>query len=339
MSFRLLGVGSPLVDYSLAVTENFLQKSAPCTKGATVHISPAEKTAVLNKFDGNYLRTPGGSAANTLRTFTALGGQGSHFGKTGNDDDGNFFTQAMILAGCDDFLILQDEFSATGYCLTLVTPDGERTMLSDLGASLRINENDLKKIDFSRFNFLLLEGYLIREPWIPFLLEQARNAGCKTALDLNNFEMVSSFREIFRQVITSEVSLLLANEAEMQALFPGKDQSGIIAELQKTVPLAVFKRGENGALIVEKNNVTTVPSVKTAVKDTTGAGDFFAAGFFYGLSKNLPYHLCGRIGAMCAGAIIAENGTVLNDEVFNLLKHNIENEVKNELQSQRYHAG
>ena len=146
MSFQLLGAGSPLVDYSLAVTENFLQKSVPCTKGATAHISPAEKTAVLNNFDGHTLRTPGGSAANTLRTFTALGGRSSHFGKAGNDDDGNFFAQAMLNAGCDDSLILKDDVFATGYCLTLVTPDGERTMLSDLGASLRINENDLKKI-------------------------------------------------------------------------------------------------------------------------------------------------------------------------------------------------
>ena len=86
-------------------------------------------------------------------------------------------------------------------------------------------------------------------------------------------------------------------------------------------------------MIVEKTAVTAIPAIKTAVKDTTGAGDFFAAGFFYGLSRKMAYPLCGRLGTLCAGAIIAEKGTLLSDENFNLLKYNINKEVQNELQS------
>ncbi len=333
MAFQLLGVGSPLVDYSLSVSEKFLSAHSPCSKGATAHISQAEKDTLLNCFDGTCLRTPGGSAANTLRTFTALGGSGALFGKAGNDDDGRFFCDALYSAGTENSLIFRDKSSPTGYCLTLVTPDGERTMLSDLGASLNINTEEVKKIDFSNYSFVLLEGYLIREKWIPELVDSARRAGCRIALDLNNFEMVNRYRESFLQIINSGIFLLLANDAEMQSLFPGKNRNEIIGSLQQKVPLALFKLGQEGALIVEKTAVTAIPAIKTAVKDTTGAGDFFAAGFFYGLSRKMAYPLCGRLGTLCAGAIIAEKGTLLSDENFNLLKYNINKEVQNELQS------
>lgn len=323
MAFHLLGTGSPLVDYSLAVTEEFLQKYSPCAKGATVHISNAEKNIITDACNGSFLRTPGGSAANTLRTFTALGGKGAHFGKTGNDADGDFFCRAMRQTGCDDSLLLKDEIFSTGYCLSLVTPDGERTMLSDLGASLKVTADDVKKIDFSRYDFLLLEGYLIREKWLTVMLTAARAGSCKIALDLNNFAMVEQYREIFTEIINSGIDLLFANEAEMQALFPGKERQEIVKLLPEKVPMAIFKLGKDGALIVKKDSVTAIPAIPTVVKDTTGAGDFFAAGFFYGLSLGLPHHLCGQIGTLCASAIIAGSGTVLSKENWNSLKNKI----------------
>ena len=169
MSFKLLGTGSPLVDYSLEISDAALAETVPDGKGCTRNISHQERDVILCR-GNNICRSPGGSAANTIRAFSRLGGTASLFGKTGNDEDGDFFRSQLLTAGADDSLLLQTDFSGTGYCLSLITPDAERTMLSNLGASLDIAVADVEKVPFGNFDFLLMEGYLACELWsIPLL--------------------------------------------------------------------------------------------------------------------------------------------------------------------------
>lgn len=326
MSFKLLGAGSPLVDYSLEISDAVLENIVPDGKGCTRNISHQEKDQVLCRGE-NICRSPGGSAANTIRAFSRLGGTAALFGKAGYDDDGKFFREQLTASGADDSLLLETDFNGTGYCLSLITPDAERTMLSNLGASLDIAVEDVKKINFSDFSFLLMEGYLCCESWSIPLLQKAKNAGIPVALDLNNFELVRRKRELFNFLVNNYTDLLFANEEEIKALLDVADIDGIENKLH--LPQAVIKLGREGALLVtQPGKVIKVPPVPVEkLKDTTGAGDFYAAGFFFGMSRNLSGEKCCRLGALCASAIISVTGTELNDEQWNLLKNNINNEV------------
>ena len=328
MSFKLLGVGSPLVDYSLTVSDEFLEHHVPGGKGCTRNITDSEKEAILRAARKVFCRTPGGSAANTIRIFAALGGHAALFGKSGDDDDGEFFRDALKKCGADTAAVIPDGNFSTGYCLSLITPDAERTMLSNLGASVQVEIGDLEYIDIRSFDFILMEGYLSGEKWFDRLIGDARRNGCRIALDLNNYELVAKYRDRFLKTLDSGIDLLFANSQEISQLFPDKKTTEIIALLQKRIPVTVLKLGRDGALIITGKEVISIDAEKNIeVKDTTGAGDFFAAGFLYGLSKNAPMEICGRAGTLCAAAIISELGTSLTEEKANKLKNIIQKEV------------
>ena len=326
MGFKLLGVGSPLVDYSLEISDAELKKIVPDGKGCTRRLSRQERSLIFGS-GKNLIFTPGGSAANTVRALARLGGQSALFGKIGDDADGEFFCQQLRIAGADDSLIAVSEKIATGCCLSLITPDAERTMLSDLGASLDISENDLQKIPFGEFSCLLLEGYLSCEKWSVPLLKMAKASALPAALDLNNYELVKNNREYFLSLTNSYIDILFANEQEISALL-GTDDPYMIMD-QVNSAMVVLKRGKNGSVLILKKDrkIIEIESIKTGrVKDTTGAGDFYAAGFFYGMSRNWQLADCCRAGSACASAIISRTGTLLSEEEWDQL-HKFVNEV------------
>lgn len=333
MAFKLLGAGSPLVDISLAVSGDFLEKFVPGGKGGTRNISSAVRDVIIEAAaNPPLLLSPGGSAGNCVRMFSALGGGSALFGKIGNDEYSDFFRHIFREYGVDDTLLITDHLLDTGYCLSLITDDAERTMLSDLGASLAVTNEDLNRIDFSKFGWLLLEGYLVDGVWVEEFLCRARKNKCKIAIDLNNFELVYRKRDLFNLIIDHGIDLIFANIREIEALFGSEDIEQIADLLTKRVPMAVIKLGPDGAYVISGNQRIMIPAVRElSVVDTTGAGDFFAAGFFYGLSRNMPLAVCGRLGALTAAAIIVKNGTLLNKNELKCLINAIDNEVKNEL--------
>lgn len=328
--FKLLGIGSPLVDYSLEVSEFFLKKHVPGGKGCTRNISSDARDAILGN-SSNIHKTPGGSAANTVRALAQLGGCAALFGKTGNDNDGKFFRECLKNDGADDSLLITDYRNNTGYCLSLITPDAERTMLSNLGASTAISTDEVKSIlPFFNCSCILIEGYLIGEAWIKHFLEYAEENNISIAIDLNNPELVSANRGYFRDIVDNHVDILFANGEEIKALFDSSTVEQACRQLN--IPTAIIKLGGKGSLLMtssdRQQNITSIPpEYVSAVKDTTGAGDFYAAGFFYGKSINLPLEQCCRIGTLCAAAVIQQTGTILNENQWNQLKINIKNEV------------
>jgi sugar/nucleoside kinase (ribokinase family) len=326
-NFRLLGAGSPLVDYSLEVSEELLQKTVPGGKGCTRNISLPEKQKILS-LSPSVLRSPGGSAANTVRIFSALGGSADLFGKLGDDGDAGYFIDRLTAAGAEGKLLVKDGRFHTGYCLSMITPDSERTMLSDLGASAELDTADLDIIDFRNFGCIILEGYMIRQVWLDEFIRRAKEAGCKIALDLNNFELVNDFHGEFLKVLAKGIDLLFANEQEAQQLCRSEKRSEIIAFLQKNVSTAVIKLGKNGAVFVDQDNIINTPALANCrVVDTTGAGDYYAAGFLFGMNCGCPPAKCAALGAICAGAIIGKTGVLLNESELQQLKYNINKEV------------
>ena len=323
MGFRVLGIGSPLVDYSMEVDDSFLDVHVPGGKGASRPLPSKKKEALLHGAD-RFLCTPGGSAANSIRIFASLGGEAAFLGTNGVDREGRIFRESLRRSGVDDTLLQDDGSRPSGCCITLVTPDAERTMLFNLADSPKLTERDIDGIDFGQFDCVLLEGYLLHEEWWDALLRRASGAGCRIAMDLNNFELVAANREVFRKYVERYVDILFANEQEAAALFPGEEMDALIAGISACAATSVVKLGENGSLIATEGKVVQVPARREIqVRDTTGAGDYYAGGFLLGMARGGSPEQCGRIGTLCAAEIIQTPGTVLEDPVVEHLKQSI----------------
>ncbi|MCI5778545.1 MAG: adenosine kinase [Lentisphaeria bacterium] len=325
MSLRLLGVGSPLVDYSAQVPEEFIRSRLSGGKGGTRNIGPAEKAELLAVCPGPVTVSAGGAAANTVMAASELGVRGALLGKLGCDADGERFLRDMRMAGADVSELRTDPDTATGYCVALVTPDAERTMRSDLGASLNLTPAEVGQCDFSRYDRVLLEGYFVNTDIFEPVMLRARAAGVGVAVDLCNYELVTAGRERFTRLIARYADMVFANRDEAAALTGKKEPDPMARALAKICRTAVVKLGADGAIIASENRLEAVPPVRVGrVVDTTAAGDYFAAGFFYALGRGRSAARCGAAGARCAAEIIQYPGTKLPREAWNKLKAELE---------------
>ncbi len=320
----LLGVGSPLVDYSAAVPDDFLTEHVSGSKGGTLNITDADKEYLSQNMATPFYRVAGGAAANTVMAAAELGVSASLFGKLGNDENGSIFRDAMRKSGASDADLLTDPAMPTGYCLTLVTPDAERTMRSNLAASANISVADAENFDFSRFQWILLEGYFIGTDFFEKCMIRAREAGCKIAVDLCSFELAAKFRDRFIMLLKKYAGLLFANSDEASALTGKSAPEDMLDFLNPLLPATALKLGASGSIIDAGNNRYHIPSAPATAVDTTAAGDYYAAGFFYGLAKNMAWDKCGYAGSLAAAEIVTHTGTKLPEENWNKLKKYME---------------
>lgn len=319
MKFSLLGVGSPLVDLSVQVSDGFLAGHVPGKKGGTLNITDAERADLLSLLGNQYLTVAGGAAANTIMAAAELGLNTTLLGKVGNDREAEIFRQALLDSGASTSGLLTDSTAATGYCLALVTPDAERTMRSNLGASLHVTPADAEKFDFSAFDWVLLEGYFIGTEFFDAVLDQAIGAGCKIALDLCSFELAEKFRDKFLRVI-KKIDLLFANFEEASALTGVAELESLTAALGNFPGMTALKLGAAGSMVITNNALIKVPAAKTdRVVDTTAAGDYYAAGFFYGLAHDFTPEKCAVAAALTSAEIVRHHGTKLTENIWHNL--------------------
>ena len=233
-------------------------------------------------------------------------------------DYGKFFLEKFRSAGGNGEYVFSVPGAATGACLALTTPDGERTMRSCLGASLELGESELAEVDFSRFEIVLIEGYMVSCPLFGAVFEKARAAGCRIAFDPGSFELARRFRERFDEVLAEFADILLVNRAEAESLCGAGEPEELAERLHRSVPLVALKLGAAGALIRGPEGETAaVPAVPVEkVVDTTAAGDMFAAGFLYGLRAGCPLRRCGEFGARLGSEIVRRSGTELPEELW-----------------------
>ena len=318
MSFGVIGAGSPLVDYTAAVSDVFLQEFIPGGKGGTVHIPEAERNRIFSALKGRFLRTPGGAAANTISALGKLGVRSAFFGKLGDDEDGRFFRDELVRCGVSSSELLSVPGGRTGYCLSLVTPDAERTMRSNLGVSTDISPEEIAGCDFSTFNWLLSEGYMLQIPGFSRIFSRARAAGCRTALDLSSIEIARAGGDELKRLLRENIDLVLCNNDEAAALTGETSPQKNVLLLAELSPVAVLKLGREGSIIATSDGeITIVPAVTgRASVDTTAAGDHYAAGFFYGLSENAPLEKCGYYGAVLGAAIASVAGSRMPEELW-----------------------
>jgi len=256
----------------------------------------------------------GGAAANTIVGIASFGARGAYVGKVKNDQIGTLYTHDIRAANVTFTTPAAGDGPATGCSYILVTPDGERTMNTYLGAAQNLSPVDIDPAQVAASSITYLEGYL----WDPkdakeaFLkaAKIAHEAKRKVALTLSDAFCVDRYRDEFLDLMRKNtVDIVFANEAELHSLYQTSDFDTALKELRKDVRLGVVTRSEKGCIVASADGVVAVPaSPIRELVDTTGAGDLFAAGFLFGLVRNAGHENAGRLGALAAAEVIQHIG-------------------------------
>ena len=310
--FDVLGIGNAIVDVIARTEEDFLLKQG-MHKGTMALIDEARAQAIYDAM-GPAIETSGGSAAHTIVGLASFGSRSAFIGKVKDDELGRTFAHDIRAAGASYTTPPAADGPSTARCYVLVTPDGERTMNTYLGAAQDLHPADIDAELVAASAVLYLEGYL----WDP---KNAKDAFIKAAkiaheaertvaLSLSDAFCVDRWRAEFLQLMRSgTVDLIFANETELHSLYQTSDFDTAVAALRADVSAAVVTRSEKGCIVLGPEGTEAVPAFPIErVVDTTGAGDLFAAGFLSGLARGADDRTCGRLGALAAAEVIQHLG-------------------------------
>jgi adenosine kinase len=310
--YDVLGIGNAIFDVLVQTDEGFLAAHG-MTKGGMALIDEARAASIYRDM-GPATEMSGGSAANTIVGLANLGARTTYVGKVRDDQIGRLYTHDIRAAGVAFETRPAADGPATGCSYILVTPDGERTMNTYLGAAQELNPSDIDAAEVAGSAFVYLEGYL----WDPKNAKDAfvkastiaHDAGRQVALTLSDSFCVDRYRDEFLELMRNgTVDLVFANEAELHSLYQTSDFEGALKQLRADVNLGVVTRSEKGCVVASPDRVTSVPAFPIEkMVDTTGAGDLFAAGFLFGLVRGAGYETCGRLGALAAAEVIQHIG-------------------------------
>lgn len=308
----VIAIGNAIVDV-MAPCEDALIEQLGLMRGGMTLVD-ADQARALYDAMGPAREISGGSAANTLAGLAALGASCAFIGQVADDQLGEVFAHDIRAGGIAFATPARPGPPPTARCLIFVTPDGQRTMNTFLGASQYLPAEALDEAAIASARILYLEGYLWdpEEPRAAMrrAIATARSNGCKVAFTLSDAFVIERHGDDFRAMIEAgEIDILFANHIELAALTGQSDFHDGIAELQSKVPLLVVTRSEHGAVAVWNGELAEVPAEPVdAVIDTTGAGDLFAAGFLFGHVRGHSPADCLRLGAICAAEIISHYG-------------------------------
>ncbi|MDR2147674.1 MAG: adenosine kinase [Tannerella sp.] len=304
---KITGIGNALLDVLIRLESDKTLRKLGLEKGA-MDLIDESKMKEIQGLESRLPRSeaPGGSVSNTMRSLARLGATVGYIGKIGNDKTGEIYEKETAKAGVHTHFVQNEGVS--GCSTVLVSPDGERTMATYLGLAATLNDAEITDNMLDGYDCIYVEGYLISNEklFLP-VLQRAKKAGLKIALDLANFNIVNGFRDLLKEVIPEYIDILFSNESEAEA-FTGLPAREAIRELLKMVDISVVTIGKDGALAGRGNDVVKVNAHKVNVLDTTGAGDNFAAGFLYGYAQGASTEQSAQIGALLAGNVVETMG-------------------------------
>jgi sugar/nucleoside kinase (ribokinase family) len=305
----IVGIGNAIVDVTARADEAFLSKH-DMRKGFMTLIDAAQAEALYRAMPPAQ-ETSGGSAANTCAAAAALGARVAFLGKVADDELGAVFRHDIEAAGVHFPSAPLRGGAPTARCLILVTPDGQRTMHTYLGACVAFGEADVDEALIAQASVLYLEGYLFDPPEAQRAFRKAaaaaHRAGRKVALSLSDPFCADRHRAEFRELVR-DVDVLFANEAEVTSLYEVNSFEEGMAAARAEVELAALTRSEDGSVVVRGAETVRVSAEPVRVKDTTGAGDAYAAGFLVGLTRGLSLGASGRLGSIAAAEVIGHYG-------------------------------
>ena len=304
-------IGNAMVDIIASVDEEFLSKHN-LTK-ASMMLVDNERSAFLRSQIAPNVMSSGGSVANTSHGLASLGGRAGFIGKIADDDLGGVFSNDLREAGVSFFPAPKDHGLPTGRCVIVVTPDGQRTMNTYLGAGAVLCPADVSKPAVQSAEWVLLEGYLYdkddAKEAFRVAAQYAHEAGRKVALTLSDSFCVQRHHGDFHALVCDDVDLLFANEHELTVLFGTDDFAASVQVLRDKCPLAVVTRSKQGSVVITADDYIEVPALPVdPIIDATGAGDMYAAGFLYGLTHGKSLEQSAEIGTICAAEVIMHMG-------------------------------
>jgi fructokinase len=301
------------VDTLQQIDENIIEKLD--LNKARMTLVDKERSNFLLENMPNPTYAAGGSAANTAYWISVLGGQAGFIGKVSNDDLGNQFKSSLSEHGLEDLTVYEEGDDQTGLCAIFITPDGERTMNTYLGAGAQLSMSDLNEQAINKCNILYMEGYL----WDRLPSKEAfmyasnvnKLSGGKNALSLSDVFCVEAHRDSFLDLIKENIDYVFCNEDELKALTLQDTAEKSFKFFEENFPKLeqlICTLGSKGAIVIKDNKEYFFEATEANVIDKTGAGDFFAAGYLYGLQKNLTIDESANFANKSAAHVISEIG-------------------------------
>jgi len=318
--YEILGIGNAVTDILVEVDNNFISKH---------NLSPGTMKLVNEDFIKSLLEElkvnnvmAGGSVANTLSTISSLGGKCAFIGSRKNDKYGKLFTDSM--SSKDIKLINKEnvEGKASSLCLVLITPDGERTMCTYLGASNELKNKDIQEDILKNTKLVYLEGYLFdlqeAKDIFYYIVNNASHFGYKVALSLSDSFCVDRHREDFLKLINKNISILFSNTDEIESLYECERKKAM-NKAAKTTEIVIATMGKNGSSLYKGSEYIEIDSYEAIAKDTTGAGDNYAAGFLHSFIQGNTLKEAMLAGSFCAAEIVKIIGARQNADLKDLL--------------------
>lgn len=313
----VLTIGHALVDVQTSADDSFLAENG-IIKGAMQLIEDRRALEIYSKM-GPAVETSGGSAANTATGVVSCGGAAAYIGTVAGDELGEIFRHDIRAAGVQyDTPPVITAKAQTGRSFIIVTPDGERSMNTNIGVSAKVNKSHMDPALLKRAKVTYVEGYLFDDGhnmdiWAE-VIDIVRRAGNQFSITLSDSFCVERHRSLFQQLIEGGlVDVCFGNEDEVRALYETDDIDFALSKMAKRVEIAAVTRSEKGSTLVCGHTRVDIPAISTQVVDTTGAGDFYAAGVLYGVAKGWDLERCGRMGSAAAAAVISQMGARLKE--------------------------
>jgi sugar/nucleoside kinase (ribokinase family) len=311
-AYDVAGIGNAIVDV-LAHADEAALMAQGIAKGAMTLIDAARAVALYDSM-GPGIEASGGSAANTIAGVASLGGRAAFIGRVKNDELGKVFAHDIRALGVHYTTSPAESGAPTARCLIMVTPDGQRSMNTFLGASQSLGPEDVDPDLIRSAGITYLEGYLWDPPQAKYAFRKAmdiaRDGHRKVAFTLSDSFCVARYRTEFRTLIEeARIDILFANEHEIMSLFEVESFDDALQAVRGKVPVAALTRSEKGSVVLRGDELHVVDPEKVArVVDSTGAGDLYAAGFLYGLARGKDLKTCGRLGSLCAAETLVHMG-------------------------------
>ncbi len=322
-SIDMMAIGSPIVDMVVEVPNDFIDQIKG-KKGGMELIDEQELISLNQKLPSQGKRSPGGAAANTIFALANLGLKTSLAGQLGQDDNGEFYRNAFIKAGGDASFISTHAELKTALCVSLITPDAERTMRTFLGAAASFTPEQVDLKSFQNCRHVHIEGYLLfNKDLILKVMSLSKQAGCTVSLDLGSFEVVRAAGDTLKEVLTRYTDMVFANELEAEAFSGSQDPKTALRNLSEYCPLVAVKLGAQGSWLKDKEQEIFIDPVPAeTVVDSTGAGDLWAAGFLYGRHRGWPLEKCGHFASVVGSHAVQCFGSHIERDVWDSILRN-----------------
>ena len=315
---KVLGLGNALTDILLQVSEDDLRE-LDLPKGSMNLINFDTAMEIQSRFASvRKTMVAGGSASNTVNGIARLGGKAAFIGKLGNDEVGEFYRADLEKNGVQPILLPSSLMS--GCCTVLITPDGERTFCTYLGASADLVAEDIRPESFLGYDIFHIEGYMVQNhELIEKAIRLAKEGGLKVSLDLASYNVVNDNLDFLTGLIEKYVDIVFANEDESYA-YTHLQPEEAVEYISKQCEIAVVKVGRKGSYVQQGGERHHIGAITSQCLDSTGAGDLYAAGFLHGLSDGFDIRRCAEIGTLSAGRVVEIVGTKLSEETWDEIR-------------------